>query len=48
VTQPAPAPRFGRTPAAAPVMQSHLPSAGAVLARWSVATDAIERLCNGR
>jgi alpha-methylacyl-CoA racemase len=48
VTQPAPAPRFGRTPAAAPLTRSELPSARDVLVRWHVTADTIERLCNGR
>jgi len=48
VMQPAPAPRFGRTPASTPVARTGLPSTHDVLARWHVAADAVDRLCDDR
>jgi alpha-methylacyl-CoA racemase len=47
VTQPAPAPRFSRTPAAAPAAPGQGGDPAAILADWGVAAAAIEALKAG-
>ncbi|OON60691.1 carnitine dehydratase [Massilia sp. KIM] len=47
VTQPAPAPRFSRTPAATPAAPGQAADPAAILADWGVAAAAIEALREG-
>jgi alpha-methylacyl-CoA racemase len=45
VTQPAPAPRFDRTPAAMPKSQAEAVDTASMLGEWSIEASIIDRLC---